>query len=334
MTNNIDFTIPIREDTTKKELASKILYSQTVRKIKANKPAIIGLFGGSGEGKSTAGIRIQQELCKMQGIDFKKHMNDINVFVPFEFPQKIKRLLFEKSLKKVNIICLHEARDVVNAKDWNSFITKAISKVNTQSRSIKPLVIIIISQYITDLTRDIRRSLTDHVTAERGLKSQGFIRWRKPFTDERDPEKPKMRTRKLKGFLGYVIDGKLKNKKLFYPDRIYIGLPTKDIVKEFEEKDLSAKLDIIERDLDKVMEKLKKKHGVEETGKVETMADYYLQNNDKLSQIGKYFRKKFRIKESFRKMHDLTDHQENEFIKIVEKKIKEREKISESDFED
>lgn len=335
MTNNIDFTVPLNKgSTTKNHLGKLILYSQTIRRIKANKPCIIGLFGGSGEGKSTAAIRLQQELCQLQGLDFKKYMSSMNVYVPFEFPDKMKKLLFDKELKKCNIIAIHEARDVVNAKDWNSFITKAIAKINTQSRSIKPMIIIIISQYITDLTRDIRRSLTDYITAERGLKSQGFIRWRKTFTDERDPEKPKLRTRKLKGFTFEIINDKPKNYQLFYPDRIYIGLPEKEIIDIFEKEDLAAKMDIIERDLDKVMSQLKKKHGIEETGKIDAMAQYYLQSNDRLSTVGKYYRKRFKLKDSFRVMHELTDSEEQRFIHKIEENIEKRQKITEDDFLD
>lgn len=327
-----DFTIPYWDGMDNNlSISNKLVYSQTVRRTKGKKPCIMGVFGESGSGKSTAAIKLQQRILEMQGLDIRDYLDDINVFVPFEFATKFKRILFDKKLKKINVICIHEARDVLNSKDWNTFVARALAKINTQSRQIKPLIIMIISQYASDITSETRKTLTDYVTADRGLSSPGYITWQKTYLDMRDPEKPKLRLRRLKGYLAKVEKDNVVSKKKIYPKRIYIGLPDRDVVEKFENADLEAKKEIIDRDLDRLMKELAKKHGIQDDVKIDSMVEYYSKDMDKLSLVGKIFKGKLKIKPSFRTMHDLTENEEERFTKKINEKMKTMQKINEEE---
>src|SRR3990172_1749681 len=117
------------EDVTK-----RILYSLIVKRIKHKKPCVIFISGDSGEGKSWSGISLQDIILETQGINLAEYFTDVNIFTPLEYPKKLDRLLYNKELKKVNVICLHEAREVIRAKDWRSFLTQSIADVNALSR--------------------------------------------------------------------------------------------------------------------------------------------------------------------------------------------------------
>jgi ABC-type dipeptide/oligopeptide/nickel transport system ATPase component len=81
-----------------------------VKRLHHKKPSITGIFGGSGEGKSWTSLKIQKLIADMEGWDINKHLKDVNVFTPLEYPEKINKILHDKELKKVNIIVVHESR--------------------------------------------------------------------------------------------------------------------------------------------------------------------------------------------------------------------------------
>jgi len=131
------------ESTTGIELTKKVLFSIIVRRMMYKKPSILFFAGKSGEGKSHSAVRIQQLLLELWGLDIREFINDINVFTPLEYPQKLNNILYDKRLKKVKIICIHEAREIIRAKDWHSFLATSIGDVNAMSRAIKRLCIMI-----------------------------------------------------------------------------------------------------------------------------------------------------------------------------------------------
>jgi hypothetical protein len=301
------------EDVGYKIIKSVILNNR----IKNKKPAVIFVSGDSGEGKSiSGGLKLQEVILALQGIDIRKYLHDINVYTPLEYPQKLKRLLYEKHLKKVNVIALHEARDVVRAKNWQSFIAQAVADVNAQSRSIKRMVFIIISQFIRDITTDMRYTLNLYIKVYRpqGRKARLYINvmWK----DDRDLEKPKLRKRKLRGYLVYP-NGRYRR---YVPEYIEVTIPDKDIVQAFEEADRKAKSIILDKKMDILIKEMELESGMANR-KIESMVDWYVKHPDQLALIGKRYRGKWRLREEFGTMHELTKDEKKNFEALIGEKL-------------
>lgn len=312
-----DFVVNYTDDRV--ELTRRILYSVFVQRVKKKKPCVTFIQGDSGEGKSTSTLALMQELLAIQGIDFEKHIEDCNVCLPFEYPTKINRLLHSQELKKVNVIGIHEARTIVKAKDWNSFLTQTIADVQALSRSIKPLMFFIVSQFIRDITTDIRYTLNFYCKSVRprsgGCRLYVNVLWK----DDRDLDKPKLMRRKL---YGYVI---LPNgiRKSYAPRYLEVSLPSKTIMDKFDEMDTTAKSAILKKKIEKLIQKMQQDAGVE-SGKVAALVDYYTASNEKLADIGKMSRGKFKIEGKFKKMHDMTDTEWQDFTKLVNERLEQR----------
>jgi len=189
------------EKETPVDLTKKILFSLIILRLRAHKPAVIFVAGESGEGKSFSTVSLEDTLLEMQGINLLDVFNDVNVYTPLEYPKKLDALLFDKRLKKVNIITMHEAREVVKAKNWRSFLTSSISDINAMSRSVKRLAIFIISQFIRDVTTDIRYTMNFYVKAVRPRGKAARLYIFKMWKDDTDLEKPKLRKRKIMGYI-------------------------------------------------------------------------------------------------------------------------------------
>ena len=82
------------------EITKRILYSIVIKPIKRKKPRIIFIGGDSGEGKSTSFVRLQQLLCEIQGIDFKKYIHIMNCFTPLEYPRRCRKYFSIKNIRK------------------------------------------------------------------------------------------------------------------------------------------------------------------------------------------------------------------------------------------
>ena len=114
----IDFAVAYDPSKDKEgDIAERIIISLFLKRIQDKKPCVVFIGGDSGEGKSWSSLTIQEILCKAQGQDINNIFDDINVYKPQEYPIKLDNLLFDKEktgrLKKANIICIHEAREVV-----------------------------------------------------------------------------------------------------------------------------------------------------------------------------------------------------------------------------
>jgi len=321
-----DFVVRFNPSTDSPlNLTKRILYSVIIKRLKAKKPTVCFIGGDSGEGKSLSSLTLMKILLECQGLNIKDYVNDINVYTPIEYPKKIDALLnINKSkenerLKKVNVICVHEAREVVKAKNWYSFINTAISDVNAMSRSIKRLAIFIVSQFIRDISTDIRYTLNYYMIVRRpkGKKARLYINvlWK----DDRDLEKPKLRKRKLSGYLVYP-NGKYRR---FVPQYLELSQPDKELVEIFENQDREAKVSIIRRKIDKLIKEMTIDMDLKNT-KLNSMVDYYSTNTENLSLIGKQYKNKWRIKPDIRKMHDLTKKEAQDFEIQLNKKLKEK----------
>jgi len=305
------------------DLTIRILYSMYIRRLQMKKPAVTFIAGESGEGKSiSGGLAIQQVLCDLQGLDFRAHMSDINVTNPLDYPKKMKRLLYDKSLKKVNLICMHEARDIIRATKWQEFLTQAVADVNAQSRSIKRMAFFIISQFIRDITLDIRYTLNYYIKVFRpmsyGAKARLFIYvcWK----DDYDIEKPRLRKRGLSGYIVYP-SGKYRR---YTPEYLEVQMPDKDIVKQFEKLDRESKVHITEMKLNKLIIEIEKDAGIMKD-KITPLVQYYVNHPELLINIAKEKKGKYMIEKKFLEAHSLEDKDIVIFQEKLNQKLKEKE---------
>jgi hypothetical protein len=310
------------EKDTEEDLVKKIFYSIFIKRIKSKKPVVIFISGDSGEGKSYSALRMQEILLTLQEINYKENFEHINVFTPLEYPQKLDNLLFNKELKKVNILTMHEAREIVKAKNWHSFLNQAVSDVNAMSRAVKRICFIIVSQFIRDISVDIRYTLNYYVTVRRppGQKAKLYIS--KMWKDDRDLEKPKLRKRRLKGYLVYP-NGKYR---LYTPEFIELNRPDKEICEMFNKKDFESKAHIIRNKTEKLIKDMKLETETADK-KLNAMLEWYMNNPENLDIIGKRYKKGIRLKSEVKLMHDLTDMEVKRFQKMINEKMKEKNMI-------
>lgn len=300
---------------TSEELTKRILYAVIIKRLKYNKLAVMFIGGESGEGKSFTALRLQQLLLEIQGLSLDQYIHNINVYQPIEYPQKLDKLLYDKDLKKVNIICMHEAREVVKAKNWQSFLTQAVSDVNAMSRSIKRLCVMIISQFIRDITNDIRYTLNFYCVVRRPKGKHARLYINVLWKDDKDLEKPKLRKRKLQGYL-LMPNG---SRRRFMPEYLELKQPKKEIVEAFETADREAKTLIIRSKLNKLVSEMKQELG-EESTKINSMVEFYTTHQESLQLIGKQYKKGWRLRPEVRSMHDLDPNE----VKVFESKLNDK----------
>jgi hypothetical protein len=307
---------------TKRDLYLRILYVLFIKRIKGKKPAPIFIGGDSGEGKSTTVARLMQDLCEIQGLNAIDVFEDINVFQPLEYSPKLDALLDprNKRLKKVNLFGIHEARDIIKSSKWQSFLAQVFADVNAQSRAIKPLVILIISQFIKDITKDVRYTLRYYATVRRPLGKKARLYINVMWKDDRDLENPKLRKRRLQGYLVYP-NGRHRR---FIPEYFEIEKPDAEIVRIMEKADKEAKGTIIRRKLEALNKEMEAEIGID--NKIPKLVDFYADRPELLQSIGRRHRGKWLTKNDFRQMHDLK----REEIKRFEELISERVKVEEN----
>lgn len=314
---------------TIEDVTFRIIYVLFNKRLKYKKPAIAFVGGDSGEGKSVSGgLGILNMILKGEGLDLKDYVNDVNVYTPLQYPQKLEKLLYDKRLKKVNAICMHEAREIIRAKMWQRFLTQATGDINAMSRSVKRLCIIIISQFIRDIATDIRYTLNYYITVSRpmGGNRRARLKINKVWKDDRDLEKPKLRKRRISGYLEYPSGKRIR----YTPQYLEMKMPPKEVVEIFDKHDFDAKSDIIKQKIDRLIKDMTAEVGVTvKNDKIPTMVDYYINNIETLDLIGKRYRGKFRLKPETVKMHDLTRNEVEMFNEEINKKLKQLE-----DFED
>jgi len=302
------------------DLTMRIMYSIFYRRLQYNKPVIIFVSGDSGEGKSYAALKIQEVLLKLRGFNLSEYLDDINVYTPLQYPEKLKALLQDKRLKKINIICMHEAREIIKAKMWHSFLTQSVADINAQVRSVKRMALIIVSQFIRDIATDIRYTLNYYCKVERpmGGNHRARLYIHKMWKDDRDLEKPKLRKRKIRGWI--VFPG---NKwRRYAPKYLELTRPPRDICKRFDRNDMLSKKDIINAKIDKLIREMQIETEIGNP-KIKAMVDHYAENPENLPRIGKRWRKQWRLNQDVEKLHDLTPSERKYFQKELNVKLSE-----------
>lgn len=330
---------------TKEDITKRIIYYLILRRINGRKPVVMFISGDSGEGKSWGVLRLQEILLECLGLDPIEMLNAVNVYTPIEYPKKLRALLFpkeatkdndmRKKLKAANILAVHEARTLIKSKKWQAFTNQAVSDVNAMSRSIKRICFMIVSQFIRDITTDVRYTLTYYCRMNRPINRAARMYWEVMWKDDRDLEKPKLRKRKLVGVL--VSPG--GNYKKFYPKYIEMNKPSKEMRDMFEANEFESKGKIIHSIMEKMVKEIELEHGLGEQ-KIEAMVDWYTKDLDNLYLIGKTNTKgNWKIKKEVANMHDLTPSELREFesklnTKLIKKgQLRKEEPIEDTDIE-
>lgn len=342
-----DFCVRFDKDKdTPEELTKRILYSLFIQRIKAKKPVVAFIGADSGEGKSYSTLRLMELLLELQGINIRDVLDDVNVFTPIEYPVKLNNLLFpsetkkhyqdkltneelEKKLrllKKVNVICMHEAREIVKAKNWHTFLNQAISDVNAMSRSIKRLCFFVISQFIRDISSDIRYTLNYYITIHRPLGKKARLTISVLWKDDSDLERPRLKKRRIKG---YLVDSKGRY-RIYQPKYLELTKPSKDIREAFKKRDFESKAMIIRKKIERLVSELKVEMQIG-SAKVDAMVNWYVKNQENLNLIGKRFRGKWKVKPEVKVMHELTDSEGKEFESKLNERMKELKMLGEKE---
>lgn len=314
------------EEDSPRDLLKKILYSIWLKRLKENKPVTIGLFGESGNGKSWSGVELLDLLCELENIDAYNYFEVMNIYTPLQYPEKIDKLIFSKEYKKIRWLVMHEAREVVKAVDWQKFLPQAVSDISAMARSLKRLGTIIISQGVGDITRNMRKMLNFYckVTRPRGKRTrlQIYVMWQ----DDRDIEKPKLRKRRLSG---YLVD-KNGRYRHFIPQYFEMESPRKELAELFEKQDFSAKSLIIKGKIDELIKSMRSELAVH-SDKIQIMIDWYVKDMDTLSSVGKMYRGRWKIKSEVAKMHELTPNEVERFETGLNARMNEMGMMGESD---
>ena len=313
----IDITKPFREFTKeeKKGFSKNIIQRLFLNRLKNNKPTVILLVADSGEGKSYTALSLVDAILEAQGVDFAKHINDVIVYTPLEYVKKVDRLLHAKELKKVNVVLLDEARQLVKANTWHSFVNQAIADVNAMSRGIKPMVFVVVTQFIKDIDPATRRTLTFYGKCARPRRSVKLWLY-KLWKDDRDIERPELKRRRIYGVV------RRNRRKMTIKPTFNFSLPRKELTEPYEKMQREAKGKLIRRKMEMMLKKLEKDFkGMFD--KVDAMVKWYAERPDMLQTITETRRGKIRLKKDAVAMHDLTKEEGKEFEKRLMKKLTE-----------
>lgn len=307
------------ETESNQDLSKKIIKAMWLNRLKRNKPVVIFVGGKSGEGKSYTVIRIQEILCELQNLDIFKYFDVMNVYTPIQYPEKLQEILNNKEYKKVNIIAVQEAREVVKAKNWSSFLTQAIADINALVRTQRRMCIILVSQSLKDITKEIRYTIDYYCKVARPGHNAARLFIDRLYMDERDLENLKLKKRRVWGF---VQDPKGRKIKL-YPEFIELSLPDKRLTEIFDKQDFESKGQIIRDKTNKLIEEIKKDMDIEDK-RVNQLVDHYISNIDQLLSIGKQTKKGWRANKEFREMYKLGVQESREFENLLNIKLKEK----------
>lgn len=316
----LDFIIDYNEDPA--VMGNQILQNITINRLKAHKPCIIFVSGDSGEGKSYAGLKILDVVNNYYGIDTLETLDDSVIYIPTEYLTKLDNCLFWKrnkrlDLENLRVLMIDEAREVVKARLWHTFLNQAIADCNAMSRSVKEIVLIVVSQFIKDIDSAVRYTLTFYAECERPLTGSTRLRLDRVWKNTFDLERPRLCKRPV---VGYIDHGKTRQK--FYP-WFEVRKPPKEIYKKYDQNTFNAKSKILRKRIEETLKRLQKEIG-HEFDKVQELVKYYMENPGQMKVIRDPRYKKFRLRKEFRDMHDLTNIEVTEFQKLLHEKMAEK----------
>jgi len=313
-----DFIVPYSENAI--EMGNEVIRHLTVNRINSNKPVIILLVGGSGEGKSYTGLKIMDVINKWHGIKTSEHLEDQVVYTPLEYADKMDAILHDKDKKKLKVLMIDEAREIVSSALWYSFVNRAIADVNALHRTIKPIVLIVVVQSIKDVDPSTRRTVQYYFKCARPLgKSVNLYPFRL-WHDDRNLDAPRLRKRTLRGY--YVKD---HHKVKFRPKKMIITKPPNEITKPYDKINKDRKSKILKKKFETLITKIQKEVGIDD--RVEKLVDWYMTHPELFDLVNKRYRGRIRVDDGFKARHGLTKVEIKEFEIELDKRIQESDMV-------
>jgi len=303
------------------DILKALFYKSLYDKAKEEKMLIIIIIGKSGVGKSYFMYKLVKELSLYASL-FDGNKYDFNldksfIFTPLEYPKKIENFIEDKSLFAIGI---DEMRFLVSGKSWQTFLNRAIADANATYRQIKKDncgfggAVIFNTQYPTDVDRDVRRTI-DLLIEIKKTKTSREARayyyeynvhfekfFKKRYTIEIDDTEIDVNPMII-GKAGYVEE-----------------------LKQFDKKMVDAKVKIMKRKMEAIMQEIKREFGeasFEEVLKVDETFEM-IKNLASFSEgKGVYFTKE--KKEIIKRLFNLTEEEfRNKFIPAFENEVKRR----------
>lgn len=295
------------EDTIKEILARMFLTP-----IRYDFPNVVLISGKSGHGKSLSVLKFLEYLFEKKKLHLRDYVKDIVVMNPLQYTEKLDAVLYEDRLKKVFCLQLDDARMVVGAENWASFINTAISHVNAISRSIKPLLLLVITQSIKDIDTKTRRTLDWELKCQRSRYDYVKIVPYKFWMDDTDPERPRLRRRRVKG----VIREDHRNNTVLPIIKVK-KLKDEEVIKKYDEVMLEGKKKFLDSLMGNMLEKIKKDMSKNDFTRVNEMIEYFKKNPDNLKEYGEFKRKKWRLSKEGLKLLKFGASEKREFESII-----------------
>lgn len=301
----VDFIIP--ECNTLEEIGERIIEHLTINRIKANKPSIFFLTGESGEGKNYTGLAIEDIITQYYDIELLDVIDTSIIYTPLEYSKKMNQILYSPKYKKLHVIMTDEARDLINARLWYTFINMAIADINAMHRGVKPLVPIIVSQFIKDIDPSIRRTIQFYGKCNRPIGKNTLLQLYRLWKDDRDLDNPRLRKRRVTGFM--------KTKEDYHKvilKEIMVKLPRKEIIKEYDKISFERKSLILKKKFEKLQQRLEKELGGG-GDRINELVKHYTKNPELLKYITIRKGNNYHIKKEFKEIHDLLPSDVKEF---------------------
>jgi len=304
-----DFQINIDKMENKKNLSEEIIKHITLGRLKADKPCIMMIAGDSGEGKSMTDLRIGEII--EPDLDLEHQV----IYTPYEYPDKMKWILFSKEGKDRHVLIMMEARELIKSTLWYTLINQVIADVNAMSRTIKPIVLILSSQDLADVDKPTRKTLTYYGYCVRPRDHAARLTLYRVCKTRHLVDNPKTHLRKLKGLV--YENGQTTKMEI---DKMIMHLPSESLRNRFRELDIKAKTDIINQKLTLLNEALNKEKP--NLTRIEQLVEVIVKDSGILNMfLSRSKDGKIKLKPEFASIYNLDKKDFKEFEKLVEAKL-------------
>lgn len=288
----------------------RIIHALIINRVKKNKPCVICIVGKSGEGKSNVGLCISDAAYSLENIDFAKYIDKTVIMSALDFGEKTRAILRNKELKEAFIIMIDEAKATVNSQDWATAVNRTIAMVNSLSRAIKPMAIIVVAQSLKDIDRATRETIDYYIKVSRddeGGHAQIYEFW----VDDRDLDRPKTKKRIVSG----MIEDEKGNIQPYQLNKITFGKARKEVWQKYNAIMYEAKDKLIEAEFENLDRYLQDKYSNKEIERVVKIAEYLQANQQQINEYGTYKHGKWKLNDEFKLHFNLSELQVKELQK-------------------
>lgn len=308
--------IRVQEQATEEALFVVIIIQLFLKKIKAGMPIFIALVGKSSSGKSFFGMLIQDILYRAIGEDYVTHLKRSMLLKPDKIVPQVKEILDGKidNSKKTFTLQTDEAKFIIGSQHWNSFRNKAIRTITATSRSIKPMIFIVVAQLMRDIDKSTRLSLDYYFEIKRSPQGRPTIVPFVLYEDTSDLEKVKVKKRRLRIGIQHKNGSVSEVLPVFRPE-----MPRKEVIDAYKSFEVGTKKEEIFKLLDELDKDAKKISGDYES-EIKDFANYLLENPAELEKLGRYKNGKWVVSKDTQIKYNYTANQFKQIEKFISEK--------------